>query len=127
MREDPVPSCQRPSRREQRSWFGRWRLTTDVALAAVVLNAKRGAERPLPVSLPADTELRDECPVPLDVVAPEVVEQPAPPADEHEQPALAVEVLLVHPHVLGQVPDAVREERDLDLGRAGVGLVLAVL
>ena len=52
-------------------------------------------------------ELRDERPVPLDVVAPEVVEQSPTLTHEHEQPTAAVMVLLVDLQVLGEVGDAV--------------------
>ena len=56
--------------------------------------------------LPAKAQLRDECSIPLDVVAPEVVEQPTAPTDEHQQPAARVMVLLVDLQVLRQVVDA---------------------
>src|SRR5690606_30128594 len=46
-------------------------------------------------------------------------------ADQHEQPAPAVVVLPVLAQVLVEVVDALGEQRDLDLGRAGVVLVLA--
>ena len=45
----------------------------------------------------------------------EVVEQPTPPTDEHEQPTARVMVLLVDLQVLREVVDALGEERDLDL------------
>ena len=77
-------------------------------------------------SLSTNAELRDERSVPLDVVAPEVVEHATAAADEHQQPALRVKVLLVDLHVLRQVTDALGEERDLHLGRAGVGVVQLV-
>ena len=78
---------------------------------------------PLPVALPAKPELGDERAVPLDVVAPQVVEQPTPASDEHEQAPAAVVVLLVDLHVLGQVADPLGEQGNLHLGRTGVGLV----
>src|ERR671927_520468 len=77
--------------------------------------------------LPAQTEASDQGPVPLDVVLPDVVEQSAPAAHEHEQSPAAVVVLLVGLEVLGEVVDALGEERDLYLGRAGVTLVQPVL
>ena len=51
-----------------------------------------------------------------DVVPPEIVEHPTAASDEHQQTALAVEVLLVDLHVLRQVLDALREECDLHFG-----------
>src|SRR5680860_1874417 len=77
--------------------------------------------------LSAEAELRDECPVPVDVVAPEVVEQPTTPSDQHEQPTARVMVLLVDLQVLRQVVDPLREERYLHLRCTGVGFVEAVL
>ena len=77
--------------------------------------------------LTTNAQLRDERSVPLDVVAPEVVEHPTATTDEHEQAPLRVKVLLVDLHVLGQVTDAFGEDRNLHLGRARVGVVGAVL
>ena len=48
-------------------------------------------------------------------------------SDHLQQPATAVVVLRVGPEVVGQVVDFLGEERDLDLRRAGVVLVRAVL
>src|SRR4051794_31768956 len=91
-------------------------------------NAKKGRRTPSPRSvLPAESELRDQCPVPLDVVAPEVIQQAPTLTHEHEQPTAAVMILLVDLQVLREVVDAPREERHLHLRRAGVGLVEAVL
>src|SRR4051794_39925601 len=92
-------------------------------------NAKKGRRerRPFGSVLPAEAELRDECPVPLDVVASEVVEQSPTLTHEHEQPTAAVMVLLMDLQVLREVVDAPREERHLDLRRPGIGVVEAVL
>ena len=46
---------------------------------------------------------------------------------ELQQPAPRVVILHVRLEVLGELVDAAREDRDLDLGRAGVRLVAAVL
>ena len=53
--------------------------------------------------------------------------QPAALADELEQPAAAVVVVLVRAQVLGEVADALGEQRDLDLGGTGVAVVLLVV
>ena len=87
----------------------------------------RGPPAPLLLLLPTKTELRDQRPVPLDVVSSEVVEQPTAPTHEHEQSPTRVMVLLVDLQVLGEMRDAIGEQRDLDLGRTGIGLVNAVL
>src|SRR5439155_1349762 len=123
---------------------------TEMTSATVAAPCRLGGRRPVPsrrapgggpvpgdwqltrarrswVVLAANAEAGDECPVPLHVVLPDVVEQPAATADEHEQATTAVVVLLVGLQVLGEVIDAPREERDLYLRRPGVGVVDAVL
>src|SRR3712207_9280392 len=56
------------------------------------------------------------------------VVQEAPPApDEAQQPAARVVVLRVRAQVLGELVDARRQHRDLNLRRAGVGLAPPVL
>src|ERR1035438_4849426 len=57
----------------------------------------------------------------------EVVEQAAALADHDHEAAAAVVVLGVGLEVLGEVVDALREDRDLDLRRTGVRLVLLVV
>ena len=81
---------------------------------------KSGARRP-----PARDHRRrpsslDERAVALEVVALQVVEQPAALADEHQQAAARVVVLAVLAQVLGELVDARGQQRDLDLGGAGV-------
>jgi hypothetical protein len=73
------------------------------------------------------TELGDERAVALDVGALEIAQQTPALADEHEQPAAGVMVLLVRTQVLGELVDPAREQRDLHLGRPGVALGTAVL
>src|SRR6187200_1762630 len=77
--------------------------------------------------LAPETELLDEGPIALEVLALQVVEEPPPAADELQQPAPRVVVLRVRPEVLRQLVDAAREHRDLDLGRTGVLGVRPVL
>src|SRR5262249_9650744 len=89
--------------------------------------AKRGADAPLPELLPPEAQLGDQGSVPLDVVAPEVVEQPTPPTHHHQQPTTRVMVLRVDLQVLREVVDPLRQECDLHLRGAGVGLVAVVL
>src|SRR5205085_3739610 len=72
-------------------------------------------------------ELLDESAVAVEVLALEVVEQPPPLADEHQQAAPRVVVVLVLAEVLGEVVDAAREQRDLHLGRARIRVGLAEL
>src|SRR6266511_1418686 len=121
MRGPSVPSGHRPDVRP-----GRWQLTTDCPVSTS-LSLFAAPSAPRTVSLPAKTELRDERSVPLDVVAPEVVEQSTPPSDQHEQASTRVMVLLVDLQMLGEVVDPLGEQSDLHLRRTGVGLMEAVL
>src|SRR5213592_5016869 len=73
-----------------------------------------------PARLATKSELRDDRAVPLDVFAPEVLQQPASSANEHQQAAAAVVILLVELQVLGEVADAPGQHRDLHLGGAGI-------
>ena len=57
----------------------------------------------------------------------QVVEQPTTLADQQQQTTTAVVVVLVLLEVLGEVDDAVAQQRDLHLGRTGVTLGGGVL
>ena len=67
-------------------------------------------------------EALDDRAVALDVGLLQVVQQATTLADEQQQATTAVVVVLVLLEVLGQVRDAVAQQRDLDLGGAGVAL-----
>src|SRR5687767_13569259 len=71
----------------------------------------------------ADTQLFDDRAIPFRVLLLQIFEQAATLADQHEQPASRVMVLRVSLEVLGEVGDALGEQRDLNLGRARVALV----
>src|SRR6478752_10500073 len=77
--------------------------------------------------LAAEAELGDQGAVALEVGALEVTEQAAALADQHQQAAARVVVLAVLTQVLGELVDALGEQRDLDLGGSGVGAVAAEL
>src|SRR2546423_12480968 len=70
--------------------------------------------------LTPQAELGDDLPVALDVVVADVVEQPAPAADELHQTSAGVAVAPVRPPVLGEGGDALAQECELGLGRARV-------
>src|SRR6266481_2387662 len=72
---------------------------------------------------PADSELFRQHSVALHVLLAQVFEEPAPLADQHEQAAAGVVVLLVRLEVVGQAVDALGQKRDLHFGGAGVALV----
>ena len=92
-------------------------------------DAKQGRQSADPRGsvLPAETQFRDQRPVPLDVVALEVAQQPTALTDKHQETSTAVMILLVDLQVLREMVDAPREERYLHLRRASIGLVEAVL
>ena len=83
--------------------------------------------RAAPTSLLAQPETFDQLVVAAGILALEVVEQPPPPADELQKSASGVVILRVRLEVVGQVCDAVSQQRDLDLGRARVGVVCPIL
>src|ERR1044071_1149444 len=72
------------------------------------------------VLLLAEAELRDEAGVAALVLATEIVEERAALVDQHQKAATAMVVLRMALEVLGQVVDALREDRDLDFRRTGV-------
>src|SRR5262245_19456970 len=75
----------------------------------------------------AEVEPLDEAAVLVRVLIAQVIEQLAPLAHQLEQPAPRVEILDVRLEMLGEAVDALGEERDLHLGRAGVGSRALVL
>src|SRR4051794_9491513 len=77
--------------------------------------------------LAAEAELLDEGAVALEILALQVVQEPAAAADELEQATTGVVVVLVRAQMLGQCVDPLGQHRDLDFGRARVRLVLAEL
>ena len=85
-----------------------------------------GSKRTAPLRGPlaTKTESCDERAVPLNVFLAQVPQLPTPLADEPEQPAPRVEVVLVQAKVLGEVLDAFGEDGDLDPRRACVLVVL---
>src|SRR5690349_6463246 len=89
----------------------------------------RGAIRSVrsPRWSPAEAQPLDDRSIAADVRLGEIVEEPAPLADEKKQTTTAVVVVFVDLEMLSEVTDALREQRDLDLGRAGVAVSRAVL
>src|SRR5438270_7871435 len=71
----------------------------------------------------AQAELFDQRAVALQVGALQIGQEASAPAHEHEQSAARVVVLALLAQVPGEVVDALGEQRDLDLRRAGVLLV----
>ena len=75
----------------------------------------------------ANAEAGDQRAVALDVLTHEVVEKTAALTDEQVEAATRVVVVRVSLEVLGAVGDALRQDGDLDLGRARVALMGGVL
>src|SRR3954470_15046618 len=75
----------------------------------------------------AQAEPLDDRAVAVDVFLLHVVQKATTLADQQEQATATVVVVLVLLEVLGQVGDAVRQQRHLDLRGAGVALAGAVL
>ena len=78
-------------------------------------------------ALAAQAELRDKGAVALQVGSLQVAEQATALADHLQQATAGVVVLAVVAQVLGELVDALGEQRDLDLGRAGVAAGAPVL
>src|SRR2546423_9102254 len=76
--------------------------------AVIVLRASTMLARRLtlePVSLP-DAQRLTDCPVAVDVLPLQVIQEPAALANQHQQPSPRVVVLRVHLEVLGEIGDA---------------------
>src|SRR5207237_10333893 len=82
-----------------------------------------GAPNATPAVLMAETQLVDELPIPLQVVALQVLEQAPALRDHPQEAALPVKVLGVDPEVIGEAVDPLGEQRDLDRGRPRLPLV----
>lgn len=77
--------------------------------------------------LATQPEPLDERPVAVDVHLLQVAKKPTPPSDQAHQATARVMIVLVLLEVLREAGDPAGEERDLSLGRSGVGIVQAVL
>src|SRR5215207_8594145 len=92
-----------------------------------LVNVAKGLRsRPFRTSA-AQAETLDDRAVALDLGLLQVVQQPAALTHQQQQATTAVVVVLVLLEVLGEVGDAVAEQRDLDLGGTGVALGRGVL
>ena len=69
----------------------------------------------------ADTQLLNDSAVAADIAMLQVIEHPAALTYQFQQTQTGAVVLLIHLKVLGEVRDAVREQRNLRLGRPCVG------
>jgi hypothetical protein len=73
------------------------------------------------------SEFLDDRAVAVDIRPLHVIEQAATLSDHPEEPTATVMILFVGAEVVGQIVDAIREERDLNASRPAVGVVRLVL
>ena len=71
----------------------------------------------------SESQLLNDFTISLDILLRKIVEQVLSVTNHTEQTSLRVEVLRILLHVLGEGVDAVGEDRNLYLGRAGVSLI----
>src|SRR6516162_7747428 len=71
-------------------------------------------------SLAAQAKALDQLPVALLILLLQIVQQPAPLADHHQQAAAGMEILLVRLEMIGQVLDALGQQRHLNLRRTRI-------
>ena len=69
----------------------------------------------------AETQFLQDRFVPIAFVGSQIIEEPPALADELEQAATGMVILFVNLEVLGQIVDAIGEQRSLYLGRTGIG------
>src|SRR5271156_6118443 len=77
--------------------------------------------------LVAESKRLDQRPIPFQIRALEIVEQPAPATDHLQQPLAAVMILRMGPEMIVQVVDPFSQERNLDAGRPRICLIRTVL
>src|SRR3981189_2817959 len=85
------------------------------------------SQKPTGVKSATQAKPVDQGAVALHVDLGPVLEQPAPPANQQQQSAPGVVVVLMQLQVLGQVGDPLAQQRDLGFWPAGVGVMQAVL
>lgn len=70
-----------------------------------------------------DSELADYFAITIRIVLFQIIQKAASLADKHEQTASRAMVLLVGLEVLGQLPDTLAQDSNLNFGAAGIGIV----
>jgi len=102
-------------------------LTFSIFKEQISRKKREGGPEGPPTTLAPETQLGDDCTVALDIETLDIVKKAATTTYQHEKPTTAVMVLFVDLQVLGEVIDAITEERNLYLGRTGIGLVGTVI
>lgn len=80
-----------------------------------------------PTGLFTDAQLSDDIEIPLRIFTSDVVEQTSATTDQTQQAATRGIILAMGSHVLGQPIDALGQDGNLHLGRAGIGVRLLML
>jgi hypothetical protein len=80
-----------------------------------------------PRTLLADTELANDCLIPLGIVFLQVIEQASALADQHEKSAARAVVFLVRLEVLRQLAYPLAKQGNLDFRTTGIARMRAVL
>src|SRR5437763_15917963 len=88
-----------------------------IAAAKSIGRATRRHARSAPQAKPSD-----QGGVALGVRALQIVEQPPAQADHDQEAAPRVKILLMGAEMVGQIADALRQDRHLHLGRSGIAL-----
>jgi hypothetical protein len=84
------------------------------------VNAYDGRRKAESARLLADFKTPDDVQISLRIDLFQVIEQPPPATDHHQQTPPAGEILGVRPQVFRQLSDSGRENRNLDFGRSGI-------
>ena len=87
----------------------------------------RAREHRQKVRLVTEAKIGDDLPIAFDVGSLEIIEEATATTNHFQQALPAVVILRVRPEVTGKVVDVIREDRNLNLRRACIGLVRAVL
>src|SRR5207247_10434823 len=105
-----------------------WRIAKSSSLSSIFhpLSSLEFVAASVRKRLFSQTQLPDDLLVPRAVFAREVLEQAVALPDHLAQPAARRMILLVRLEVLGQLGDALRQQRDLHFRRAGVFVVGAM-
>src|SRR5664279_3747567 len=86
----------------------------------LVGSARRASQTGSMIELAADAESFDQLLVPRLIDTLDVVEERTAGLHQLEQPTAGMVILAVELEVLGQVVDALRQDRDLNFRRAGI-------
>src|SRR5262245_36055801 len=112
-------------RRGTRSgWGGNY---VAVTFGCYTKTASHAGTPPMLLQLFSQTKTIDQVVITVDVTTLQIIKKAAALADQLQQSAARMIVLLVSLEMVGQFIDALRQQRDLDFRRSGVGAMRLVL